>query len=199
MGFKKWLIESPQLLDGGTDFGMGDKSFNRSQTQKWLKKKVEDFGEDTFGILFRTGDNQNGYYILYNKETKLTDYFIKYEYKKISGAGPFITQVLLWRRLSATFKDGSITNHVFFDILLKKYNQIASDQQQTEDGKRFWIRMMSIAHRKGHKIGIAEQGKIIYFDPKELSYDDWIEQNELDSWGEEESKRMIRFIIDQKK
>lgn len=198
MKYRDYIVESPQLFDG-TDFGMGDRTYNREQTSKWLKKKVEEFGEDKNSVLFRTGDKQNGSYVLYNKDTKLTDYFIRYEYKKVSGHGLFVTQVLLWRRKSASFNGRSVTDHVFFDILLPKYKRIASDQQQTEAGRDFWIRILSLANGKSHRIGILEKGKEVeYFDESKTSYMDWMDEKELTSWGEDESKRMIRFIIEEK-
>ena len=197
--FRRFLVESPQLLSGSTDFGMGDKPFNRERAKEWLKKKVEDIEESDSRLLFRTGDGVTGYYVLYNKETKLVDYFIKYEHTKISGRGPFVTQVLLWRRMTATFVGASsITKKVFFEILLPKYKRIASDQQQTEEGRDFWIRNMALASNAGHRIGILEKGKeIVYFDKSNSSYDDWIEELELDSWGEHQKYRLVRFIIEE--
>lgn len=199
--FRQFLNESPQSIDSlNTD--MYDKAANIKEGGKFLRRKKEVYSETENSILFRTGMERDGYIVLLDKNNNFVNYFVRFIYKKLDGE-KYATQVAVWRTTDPTIpreEEYGIATKVFFDILLKKFDRIASDMQQTNDGRNFWMLQMARAARSGFKVGLLKVGtkEITYFDKtKHDSISDWVATLES-TWGPEVKYQRYRFIIDSK-
>lgn len=199
--FRQFLNESPQSIDSlNTD--MYDKAANIKEGGKFLRRKREVYSETENSILFRTGMEHDGYIVLLDKNNNFVNYFVRFIHKKLDGE-KYATQVAVWRTTDPTIpreEEYGIATKVFFDILLKKFDRIASDMQQTNDGRNFWMLQMARAARSGFKVGLLKVGtkEITYFDKnKHDSISDWVATLES-TWGREVKYQRYRFIIDSK-
>jgi hypothetical protein len=198
--FKQFLFENSQLISG-LDTVMDDYDENIKEGTKFLRRLQEIYRETDDSILFRTGMDHDGYIVLLDKKTNYVNYFARFEYKKLDG-DKYVTQVAVWRSYTPTLlpeEYGDIAKKVFFDILLKKFKKIASDQEQSKDGQRFWVNRMSDAVNKGLKVGLLKVGTktINYYDKSKFrNIIEWIATLES-SWGMDAKHRRYRFIIEE--
>ena len=201
MKFKDFLIESPQLISGFDTSVFDERKTNIIEGGKFLRRLKETIRENDDSILFRTGMEHDGYFVFLDKKTNYVNYFIRFEFKKLDGVKR-VTQVGIWKTdtPSVSLNDvKTITGDMFFNVLLKRYKTIASDKQQTNDGKRFWIRQMSYAVTANHKVGLLKVGtkEIEYYDKSKYdSIVDWVNDLEI-SWGRETHHQRYRFVIEE--
>jgi len=110
---------------------------NQPHAAALLPRVTEIIEETPDYKIFRTGDDYNGWIVLYNKQDKTLDYAIKILVKNWKWANlKTVTQCVLWRNANSPFIRG-LTVRMFFDYLLKKYSAIMSDSLQTIDGRDF--------------------------------------------------------------
>ncbi len=137
------LNEMPRLI-GDVDFYFADpvknhqKMVQLNKTAQFLfqHKKLKVFKS---GAFIYARDDVNG----------LMPYVIQTEEKFISAIGETaIIQRKLWRSYNNLSVAG-LPAKVFFEVLLKQFSVIATDYQQTEDGRRFWELRISEALDKG--------------------------------------------------
>lgn len=187
------IYESPQLVPG-TDFGLDKEASNEKFATSLLKKLKHTYKDDEDTILFKTGDDVNGYIALLNKSTSLLDYVIKYEGSNRKALGKAVSQVKLWRRRGSPYVQG-MTRKVFFDILLKEWPAIMSDTQQTQDGMLFWDDRMAEATTMNLKVGLLREGgsPIEWFDGKPKDYQKWVRSHE--GWGDHHKFTNVRYVI----
>lgn len=197
MKYREILNEVPHIVSP-TDFDLNNVEVNRQFVRDLLKRKsFRMIEEDENKTLFMTGNKINGYVALYLKQFDVLGYLIKYhlKYNILLAATP-VTEIVLWRSYSYPHTFG-ITNHVFFDILLKEWNAIMSDGEQTEDGKKFWQFRLVEASAKNYDIGIMNinDNTVTWWDDSIL-IGDWIKHN--DGWGEDRKYYNIRYVIKNK-
>lgn len=147
------LLAMPSLCDT-TDFGLSDESFNRSQGLKWLKRNPTIVEKLPNSTLYRVGSHEQGFFFLWEPAEKLVGYYIRYEVKRSKFHGVSVTQTALWRSLTSPDSE-DMTRHVVFSILLEEYPAIMSDQIQTEEGRRFWLDLMTKALTRKYKVSLV--------------------------------------------
>ena len=111
------------------------------------------------------------------------------------------TQLIVWRQASG-IHENVLSNFAktVFNFLLRTHNIMITDEQQTEDGKRFWLNRMgesfTIANRNVYFIDLDELDEDL--SPKVESidtYDDLMEFYVPRGWGTDEEHRNKAFII----
>lgn len=198
--FSKYLMENPQNVSS-LDTVMDNFDSNIKEGGRLLRRNKETYKETDISILFRTGDSHDGYIVLLDKRNNYVNYFARFEYKKLAGS-QYVTQVAVWRSVEITLPHKEtvlIASEVFFNILLKKFKKIASDQEQTADGQRFWIAQMKRASNEGHKVGLlkVDTKDIDYYDKTKFNtIIDWIATLES-SWGNHIRYKRYRFVIEE--
>lgn len=191
------LKESPERIPP-VIFYAEDDDTNRELTAKLMRKVSEVIEDHNEYSIVRTGDGYNGWYLLFDKKTKLSDYMIKYEhrnYKWLVDNGA-VTQCILWRRFGSIFTQG-ITQKVFFDILLPRYGAIMSDIQQTDYGHNFWIDRLAQAISKNLSVGLANvmMHSVEWYEGDYTGIKNWIKQK--DAFKADRKYRDLRYIIKQ--
>ena len=205
MGFIEYLTESPRLIDP-VDFNLSDRKWNNKFSEELLAKKNKEIYDETDKhILFRTGNDAKGYISLINKELTRIDYIVNYDQTNSKVLGRYVTQIAVWRSKLGTGsynKVSSITNHVFFDILLKKYGTIVSDTEQTDHGRDFWIKVLDLAiGRYNCKIGLMKVGirDIEWYEGNsDGDLTDWMDDHYY-AWTREMKGKTLRFVISDEK
>ena len=111
------------------------------------------------------------------------------------------TQLLVWRQISGEHR--AILSgfaRTFFNYLLRSHSIMISDEQQTDDGKRFWL------DRMGESFAIAKQD-VCYIDLDSLddsmtpliekieNVDDLMEVYVPKGWGTGEEYKNKAFVI----
>lgn len=150
---------NPQLIDP-VDFNLSTLEGRRKLLQHLKKKHLRKLKKYTLiikgisysYILYETGlkeNTQEGYIFLHDETKDDLNYVVKFK-RNISGAlksiiGHSITQVSVWRSVENPGPSTNITAYVFFKQLLPKLGTLASDFQQTDLGRQFWIRRISEA------------------------------------------------------
>lgn len=176
----KMLFEMPYLISGSTDFGLGDFTNNEKIAKFLISNPYNLIEKYKNFILAYGGTLTDGIIFLYNIREKLIDYYVRYQSENRPVLGHTVTQIGLFRRDGGGFV--GITNRVFFQYLLIKYDGIVSDKSQTQDGRRFWINRMGEAIEKGFKVGLRDNNKyIIYEETKYKTLVDFSIQH--DAWG----------------
>lgn len=177
-----------------TDFNLNKELANRKFAKELLKKKKETLEETDDTVLFRTGDNINGYFALYNKHDDLIEYLIKYKTSTRKAIGTAVTQVALWRLRGSPFVQG-LTKRVFFDVLLARWPAIMSDREQTDDGKEFWENRMAEGTARGLNVGLLDEarGTITWHTGDKTTIRKWIESS--GGWGDTHQFQNLRYVI----
>lgn len=194
---KRLLSEMPQLISP-TNFGLNSPKKNKAKAEQYLKSNHDEIIRETKDyILFRDGSDKRGMICLVNKNDSIIEYYVDYEFSYTKQL-PGVTQVKLWRMITGTY-NGGLTQDIFFNYLLKKYNTIISDRQQTKNGRDFWLRQMAFAASKGLHIGLYHEGlkDTNWFDPTKQSIDDWIRSNY--GWGKQVGYTDLRYLISTKR
>lgn len=151
------LFEMPQLI-GEVDFDLDDRERNRSVCNSLRPKSVELFNFRNVVV------KKSGMHIYAERNDGLMPYIIQTERKWIGAVNKqAMIQRGLWRD-SAISSIAGLTKKVFFEVLLEQTGLIASDCQQSDDGRRFWVLRISEA---------LESGLFVYLidvmGPKELT------------------------------
>jgi hypothetical protein len=188
------VVESPQMV-GDTDFNLTDDAHNEKLAAELIRKEQELLEDSDDYRLFLTGNKVNGYICLVDKEpTPQINYLVRYQAKNFKAIGSTVTQVAIWRRDSGPGVIG-ITDKVFGGYLLKNYDAVVSDMEQTALGRKFWVSQMNNYSTKGYKVGLMIQGveDIQWFDRTVISLKKWLAS--VDGWGTERKYTARRFII----
>lgn len=135
MKVKELLTEMPRIIIGLNK--LDDLSIDSVNKAKYkllstLQDKKEIKRSDDL-IVYQTG---NMFYSL-DKETKKVIYYMQYDTSYTKTLGSFLWQSLVWRDENSVLVK-TIPHKIFFEYLLPKYGIIATDGDQTKDGKRFW-------------------------------------------------------------
>lgn len=125
----KILQESPQIVLPL------NSTYNEKYVNDYYQNNKSKFKPTNTEYLLKSGDIHNGYY-MFVRNNKV-DYFAKYEAINNILNKKMLKQVLV-ERFGIDYKSVGIPKKVFFDYLLPTFGGIASDKEQTYDGKRFW-------------------------------------------------------------
>lgn len=150
------LYETPAMISGTVDFGLSDETKNRTRGHALMARPDATVLDETDAYtLFRAGGDDAGYLVLFNKPQDRIDYFVQYETMQRRLTGLSVTQVAIWRAVAIPYYP-NITSAMFFDYLLPHFGAIMSDERQTIDGRRFWLRMMANAAAKDMQVGFVD-------------------------------------------
>ena len=119
-------------------------AYVKKKLQEKLAKKPKPEGAYRGGNVHTFGDMGNGYLILV--EDGEIVYFVRHRAIKHNGF-QLGRQVLVWRK-KGSFAAAGFSSHVFFKILLPKYGALIADQEQTEDGRQFWMVATGLAFQQ---------------------------------------------------
>lgn len=188
------LFESPQIVSP-TDFDLKNPDKNKELADEILSKAKEIIRETPDYYLVRTGDlNNKGYIAQISKSSGLITYMIKYETSQNKLIGRFVTQVALWRDLLEYGINKGLTTEIFFDYLLPVTGTIISDNEQTANGRDFWLRKLAEAHNNGLKIGFINTTKnVLEWYDSSVSFKNWLLSK--NAWGETRNHFYDRFVI----
>lgn len=189
-------IASPRLIPPTyTGFGFNNEEINREFYQKQLKKVKEIIEEGNKYIIFRTGDDYNGWFIGYDKQLNLMFYAVKYKRTNKRISGKALTQTLVWRFAGSEHAQG-ITNHMFFDVILKRTGSILSDRAQTPDGKQFWLNILTRAHTKGIPVAALDfNTNIMYVADKNKPVYAFLRKHFDSAYGYTNKHEAKRFLV----
>ena len=107
-----------------------------------------------------------------------------------------VTQVLLWRTQDIDYQQvtSGLADKVFLNVLLKEYNIVASDANQTTQGRDFWVRMLGTVMREGYSVYRYDSwaSECTYVQLKDHAD---IRDNSVDLWGDGEEYEHILALI----
>lgn len=187
------LLEMPQKIPP-TIFDFEDDAKNREFTAERMKKISKIIEDNENYSIVGTGDGYHGWYLLFNKETKLSDYAVQYEFRNWNWINGSVTQCVLWRRVGSIFTR-DITKRMFFSVLLPKYGAIMSDRQQTDNGHNFWIDRLADAVARNLRVGLADTARhmVDWYDGTHIDVVKWTRQK--DAFKEGEKYQDLRYVI----
>ena len=96
------------------------------------------------------------YRVLDHSQQKVA-YYMEWRTRKILGKNAAY-QVLVWSNPAIPEMRG-YSHKVFFDLLFKENDLICTDKQQTPDGQRFWLIVLSAAFQQGLNIYHLDMNK----------------------------------------
>jgi len=197
MKAREIIFEMPRLIaSGDLDFAkrLDNTGSNRTCVEKFLMLDPEAVKTDKYGTLYVKETLNGGVYLYVSFETGIASYYMNYETMDRETLGHCATQVAVWASLARGMIN--ITAYTFFDIMLKKFDTMVSDNAQSEDGRRFWIRRMIDALEKNLTVGIIDHDEIKVFD-KNANFQEWLAG--LDAWGKTSDHQNRLFFISNKK
>lgn len=210
----------PQFIESSFDIKLAVPSSNKRETAAFLDAKPKDFVLPDFAV-------PAGYQLVANawKESEEgqvrticliysggVDAETVYKVKIIVRFEPNAhlpvkncTQLIVWRQASGVHEN-VLSNFAktVFNFLLYSHDIMITDEQQTEDGKRFWLNRMgesfTIAIRNVYFIDLDELDEDL--SPKVESidtYNDLMEFYVPKGWGMDKEHRNRAFIISTQK
>ncbi|EIW6162746.1 hypothetical protein MF451_003743 [Salmonella enterica subsp. enterica serovar Saintpaul] len=132
---------------------------NKEHTLAFLVKGVEDFALPFFALPYGyrlvKSLNEDQYRLVAADETV---YAVKLvHHRDITWPHPAVTQVMVWRTFEQRHQAAlSGFPQRFFEWLLEQTRVVVSDSEQTGDGQRFWLTMISWAFSMGYAIYVAD-------------------------------------------
>lgn len=176
------------------DLGIKLVDYVKSVLQKKLKAKQAHEFKYKDASVYYFGDSEVGYVVLVDEIGDIA-YFVRH--KKIRHNGLKLgRQVLVWSNKThpASVK---FAQHVFFEVLLKKYTALIADQEQTPNGQRFWLYSLDAAF---------EKGLFVYFLDRRSSPNRLIPLHNMgdvnkykdEMWGDDEGHKRTFAVISQK-
>jgi hypothetical protein len=188
------LTEAPQRIEP-TDFDLDDPAVNHAFAAEQLAKRMETIEQTADSIIFRTGDGERGWIMLYNNADQSADYVVQYRTRNWNWMNKSVTQCVLWRNAASPYV-GGLTERIFFGHLLSTYQTIMSDYRQTPSGHDFWIARMKQAISRGHGVGVANTNHhtVAWFDPAAgRTFLAWLRQQ--DAYGPTAKYQSLRYVI----
>lgn len=190
------VFESPQMVEP-TDFDLNDTDSNTERAEQYLSDDKKEVIEDTDEYIFiKNGSKNSGSFSMISKDDGLIKFYLRYKEKDWGLIGKSVTQIALWR-FPTFLRNVGLTSKIFFDILLKRWDTIISDDRHTWNGRRFWEGVMGEASEKGYDVGYYNSKDIIntlnFYDgnPNHLSF--WMHDNY--KWGKEDEYKEWVYLI----
>lgn len=189
------LFETPVIMKTGgvsIDFGLGEPSYNKALAHQSRSEGTLLASSDHYDVV-QIGDRNSGTIDAITDGSEIK-FRVEYETQTIPEIGTGIVQVAVWREPSFVHTEG-LTGVVFFDYLLPMYGMMISDDTHTDQGKRFWLRMMGHAVTRDLEVGMVDRssGAISQF-PGTGNLSHWATEI-LGGWGNEPNYGFKRFYI----
>jgi hypothetical protein len=174
---------------------LDDPAVNHVFAAEHLAKRAETIEQTADYIIFRTGDGERGWIVLYNNTDQSADYVVQYRTRNWNWMNKSVTQCVLWRNAASPYV-GGLAERIFFGHLLRTYRTIMSDYRQTPSGHDFWIARMKQAISRGHRVGVANTNHhtVAWFDPAAgQTFLAWLRQQ--DAYGPTAKYQSLRYVI----
>lgn len=194
MTFKIFLAEIPQIIPP-EDFDLSDETENRKACAILLKDYKLKLLSDDFKHGSKLYTIKNAIFL---ENGGLLVYYVKYEtnnYKLINK--PVISQTVLWRKrgLDVTTDSIGMPTRVFFDCVLNLTGIVATDKQQTEQGRDFWFDRIAQAYDRNYHVYFLS---VLYLhELRELKtyqeFTDLLNNNVI--WGDNNKHQFKKIII----
>lgn len=128
------LLESPANTFP-TDFGLDDetrnKDFGTGLLKQHSKQALEQIGDFTLWEFKRE-------YALIRNEDNYVAYYMQFRFDLINQIKrQCVRQITVWRSVLVSEQSG-LAKRIFLNHLLKSYQTVITDAEQTPDGRRFW-------------------------------------------------------------
>lgn len=188
------LLEMAQEIPA-TEFNLDNPIVNFNFLTKQLLKVTEVIEETLLYTIVRTGDFNNGWIFLHNIQDNTVDYAVQCKVRTWSWLPKTVTQTIIWRDDASELAQG-IAVKMFFEVLLKKFNSIISDSQQTPDGNRFWRSRLANAVSRGMRVARVDTNQHIvdWYDPSGPGdFRTWL--NSFEVFGKKHKHQGLRYLI----
>jgi len=178
---EKLLFENP--LYAGNYNGY----LNRSDVRDTRKKSIKDYDSflenwNEFEIYRGDGIGENSidFSFLYNDSLMAT-----FTIKEYPDNGIEILSV--WNEM---YEGKGLARQIIFEYFLKKYNFILCGESHTEQGKQFWIKLISEAEKEGYKTFLFDLTQ----NNKKAIDSSYLKNHEKEIWGN--NKQFLRLFIE---
>lgn len=194
-------IAMPEIV-GYTDFGLEEMPNNIAVYTKLIKKankkllltlgRYELYISDRHIFMVNTENDENGLKLVY---------LVQFELGTINGLKS-VTQIKLWKTqryqdvTKISIEGFKLTEYVFFKILLPMAECIATDNMQTDLGRRFWLDRINDALSDNLKVYVANQNTKKFILVNDVGHLNSLNK-EIGIWGGS-SKQAMRVIITNK-
>jgi hypothetical protein len=187
---KQKLFEMPYLITGRLNVPLQNDVTNLQTLTQIQASKPITLDSDVDGTLYFVPKSGGGQYAFVSKQKiPKIEYFMEFKEQQSTGVlKNAATQIMIWNRLGPV----GLTSRVFFDRMLHKYDTMISDDQQSVDGQRFWLRQLRESLKRGFVIGMLDGDRLHGYDPAD-DFDAWIAS--LDAWGQDANHWFRRFFI----
>lgn len=185
------LNEMPQNIPYlPNDIDLSNYSINKAKYNELIKLPKQIYKQyDDKHIVYHSS---NMFFCL-DYERKEITYYMEYDTSFTLKIGSFLWQSLVWRSNHVLY-NRTLPHEIFFNVLLPKYGVIATDGQQTVDGKRFWTYQISHAFNNNlyvHYFNLKTKELIHIID---LMHFDKL-ANELSIWGDDSTHKHKLILI----
>jgi hypothetical protein len=183
-------FEMPYLRTGRLNVPLQNDATNLQTLTQLQASNPITLETDTSGVLYFVPTSDGGQYAFVStQKTPKIEYFMEFKEQALTGVLKHAaTQIMIWNRLGPI----GLTSRVFFDRMLHKYDTMISDDQQSVDGQRFWLRQLRESLKRGFMIGMLDGNQLHGYDPAG-DFDTWIAS--LDAWGQNADHWFRRFFI----
>ena len=190
---KPFLTEMPQIIPD-TDFGMSNEEHRQQYAKMLMSLSPQRTIEDTSTYeLARGGSGNRVYFFMLEKPKARLVYFAKCDLANAKFIGSIVIQVALWRDDTSLAVRG-VTERVF-NMLLHEWPTVMSDEQQTGNGRSFWVRRLAEAAGHGYRIGLADMAaQTVDWRPSDEPYPEWIAERRT-AWTDQAAAQNLRFVI----
>ncbi len=192
------VTSAPYLIDP-TQFGLNDPKKNRERLEK-IKSQARRAivlpsyqGADLTEYVIGPDES----FILSESAEDYGDgiaYLVHLQMTHLKGLDSrSVTQVEVWRKIGGGLPRG-LASHVFFSILLKRFQYIVSDQSQTDRGMEFWLDQLATAHGLGHRVGVMVDDEVSW-KGRDQTFNIWIRLMKDKAWGRDNIHYDTRLVI----
>lgn len=195
ISLKEYLTEMPRLipnLPSAYDFGL--RNINKARYAEFLSLPKEEYYKYDSNRIVYSSDNK---FFCLDYLRKEVTYYMQYDVSYNKTLGSFLRQSLVWRSKYVDYNN-TLPHEIFFNTLLPKYGTIATDGDQTDDGRRFWSYQIKYAFDKNLNVyyyNLATKG-LIPIDNM-MTFEEIKQKYKI--WGADKSRQKQLIVITNKK
>jgi hypothetical protein len=188
---KEILNEMPKRIGNWSPQELLDHNNNKEIYLELKRDKFKElvFKVDEYSNMFRA----KGIYFILDDKIQQVTYKMTFKTDRNKLLGNYVWQSTVWSQGGISYLKGLPTKMIF-DYLLKKYEVVVTDSEQSFDGERFWRNIIQEAFTKNINVYYYN------FLSKELIkmkdfYDWWNFQTHNDVWGDNKQHELKRMLI----
>ena len=185
------LLEMPKNLPTlSTEDDLDNYATNKAKFKELIKSDKTEYSRyDEDRIVYTSGKK---FFCIDLDRNELT-YYMTYDTSFCNALGSFLWQSLVWRSKHVEYNK-TLPHEIFFATLLPKFGVIATDGDQTSDGRRFWSYQVKYAqdHRLFTYYYNLQTKDLIEFKTM-LEFDKLIRREDI--WGDSNNHRNKLIVI----